>query len=88
MNSVRRKGCEVRRTKAFTPYAVRLTSYGYGTVILFVALCVVLMPSCVRLSGGVGYSRADSEGNVKSKQAGFDTDDLVRKDKTPGSITV
>lgn len=50
------------------------------------ALMIFSFAGCVRLAGGAGYWHTDSEGEVKSKQMGFDTQNLVSGDRAPGSI--
>ena len=86
MNHVRRKKYGVRRTRAFTPYTVRRTPF--AAVTLCAVLLTVFLCGCVRVAGTAGYWHTGQEGQLESKQAGFDTNDLVQKGKTPGSITV
>ena len=50
--------------------------------------CALILSGCVRVAGTAGYWHAGQDGPLESKQAGFDTDTLVQKGKTPGSITL
>lgn len=60
----------------------------YGMLIGVVALGLPLFSGCVRAVGTAGYWHTGQDGQLESNRAGFDTNDLVRKGKTPGSITI
>lgn len=53
-----------------------------------VLLCVVFLNGCVRVAGTAGYWNTGPDGQMESKQAGFDTQKLVSKGKTPRSVTI
>ncbi len=55
---------------------------------LIVALCALSLSGCVRVVGSAGYTKVNADGETTEKRAGFDTDDLVRKGKAPGSIAI
>lgn len=70
---------------------VRRTAYGVRRIFLLgtlvAVLCTIFLSGCVHVAGTAGYWKAGPEGQLQSKQAGFDTQNLVQKGKTPGSIT-
>ena len=48
----------------------------------------ILLSGCVRITGNAGYwHQGPNDEAPKSKQAGFDTNDLVPGAPAPGSIT-
>lgn len=57
-------------------------------IILVISPLVFIFQGCVRLTGSAGYWKTTPDGEVQSKQAGFDTANLVSKDKTTGNITI
>ena len=64
-----------------------------GTRPLLVALFLWFAASCgltgcVRVAGTAGYWHAGQDGDMEAKSAGFDTNSLAQKGKTPGSITL
>ena len=61
-------------------------AFFFGTAIA--VLGTVFLSGCVRVAGTAGYWHSGQDGQLESKQAGFDTNELVQKGKTPGSITV
>lgn len=60
---------------------------GPDPLIPLVLLCALSLSGCVRVAGTAGYSKTNSDGETAVKQAGFDTANLVPKNKAPGSIT-
>lgn len=56
-------------------------------LILLVALCVLSLVGCVRLTGGAGYTKVNAEGEATTKKVGFDTADYIPGSSAPGSIT-
>jgi hypothetical protein len=55
----------------------------YSLLFLF----ILFSSGCIRVSGGAGYwHKSPDEEETKSKQIGFDTDNVVHPNKTPGSI--
>ena len=50
-------------------------------------LGAVFLCGCVHLAGTAGYWNAGPDGQPVTKQTGFDTDQVVNKGKTPGSVT-
>ncbi|MFA7254743.1 MAG: hypothetical protein WC133_01425 [Candidatus Omnitrophota bacterium] len=71
---------------------VRRTAYGVRRIFLrstlVAVLLTVLLGGCVRVAGTAGYAKINADGETTVKRAGFDTADLVSKNKTPGSITI
>ena len=69
---------------------VRNAAYGVRRIFLLgmpiAVLLTVFLGGCV--SGSAGYWNTGPDGQLKSKQAGFDTANLVQKDKTLGSVTI
>ncbi len=55
---------------------------------IMVIVLGLIFPGCIRLTGGAGYWHEDAQGEVKSKQVGFDTQNLVDPNHAPGDITV
>ena len=52
-----------------------------GAFFLFVTICGLCFMGCVRLTGGAGYWTTSPDREAKAKQASFDTDNLVPKEK-------
>ena len=71
---------------------VRRTAYGVRRVFLLgtpvAVLCAIFLCGCARVTGGAGYWHTNPEGGITAKQGGFDTNNLVQKGKTPGSIAI
>lgn len=51
-------------------------------------LLSVFASGCVRVAGTAGYWKAEPDGKTAVKQASFDTNRLVQKDETAGSVAV
>jgi hypothetical protein len=47
-----------------------------------------IFSGCVRVAGTAGYWHTNEEGGAQTKQVGFDSTNLVSKDKDQGRITV
>jgi len=57
--------------------------------VLTISILFFGLTGCVRVSGGAGYWHKGAEDEAPTvKQVGFDTDDLVHPNKTPGSIEI
>lgn len=55
-------------------------------IIPILLLCLAFS-GCIRVAGTAGYYKQDSDDlSPKAKQVGFDTQNVVNKFKTPGSV--
>gem|GEM_PF-4868125 len=64
----------------------RALSFCYAAM-FFCLLISGLSAGCVRASGMAGYWHTGSSGETQTKQVGFDTTNLVPKDKDRRNIT-
>ena len=56
---------------------------------LTIPILLFALTGCIRVSGGAGYWHQGAEDEAPTvKQVGFDTDDVVHPNKTPGSIEI
>lgn len=58
-------------------------------ILSFLSIVCCLLSGCIRVSGTAGYYGKGAEGEApKAKQVGFDTQNVVNKFKTPGTIEI
>lgn len=71
----------VRRSKIFSLFVFRRTFLDLATPV--VLLLSFLLPGCVRVAGTAGSWHANPDGQVESRQAGFDTQKIFSKGEEP-----
>ena len=82
---------QMRSTELERQRCIDAKTHRKKTIFASLLLCFLaasFLSGCVRVAGTAGYWKTGQDGDLESQQASFDTDRLVQKGKTPGSVTI